>query len=426
VPAFLSGPPHRHPERDKVHIPHCGALENRRHRTGAVSRGQFPVDTAARDPYKGGQTFPRNRFVNRQKGEDMRFGAYSFSARFHDEARLPEYKGSTFRGVFGHALRSVVCALRRRSCTDCLLASRCLYPYVFETSPLNGSDDANVEGGGGGRIRQRLAARPHPYVIEAPPGERIRYRAGETFSFDLLLFGRANDSIPYFIYAFNEVGKSGIGSRIDGRRAGFSLVSVTSAGQLIYDGKENRMFPADVTTDLRPLLNPLLGCTVPAAVTTGEMVTYPAPPTTAAPSLLPASGRQATAGEIELELLTPLRLKYGNHLGASLPFHVLIRATLRRIAALCRYHGDGEPDLDYRGITARAQAVEADETGLYWFDWERYSSRQDQKMLMGGLMGRVRYSGKLDEFLPLLQFGEQVHLGKQTTFGLGKFKLKKA
>ncbi len=359
-----------------------------------------------------------SRHQNRKKVKKMRFGSYCFSARFLDEARLPEYKGSTFRGVFGHALRAVVCALRRRTCTDCLLASRCLYPFVFEISPWDDRDDPGGEGEGMGNPRRRLAARPHPYVIEAPAGDRIHYRVGEEFNFNLLLFGQANDNLPYFIYAFNEVGKSGIGSRIGGQRARFSLVSVTATEHILYDGKDNRMFAGDVTVDLSQLLRPLLDAApiAPGEPADGEAESVAATPVTAA-------GFRETTDKVELELLTPLRLKYGNHLGASLPFHVLIRAALRRVAALCRYHGDGEPALDYRGLTARAQAVATDDTGLRWFDWERYSSRQDQKMLMGGLVGRVRYTGNIGEFLPLLQFCEKVHLGKQTTFGLGQFRL---
>ncbi|MBP8980678.1 MAG: CRISPR system precrRNA processing endoribonuclease RAMP protein Cas6 [Syntrophobacterales bacterium] len=330
----------------------------------------------------------------------MRFGCYRFTARFLDDARLPEYKGSTFRGVFGHALRSVVCALKRCTCTDCLLSSRCLYPFIFETSPVSGGGET----GDTVFSRRRISSRPHPYVIEPLAGEQTRYRAGEIFTFNLLLFGRANDSLPYFIYAFSEVGRSGIGSKTKGQGARFSLVSVSSQDQILYDGAENRMYPREVTEDLGALLRPLNG-----KADSGE----------------PAGGGVSTDSRITLELLTPLRLKYGNHFhGASLPFHVLVRAALRRVSSLCLYHGAGEPELDYRGLVARSQAVQADEESLYWFDWERYSSRQDQKMLMGGLMGRVHYTGDLDEFLPLLRFCEQVHLGKQTTFGLGHIRLK--
>jgi len=121
-----------------------------------------------------------------------------------------------------------------------------------------------------------------------------------------------------------------------------------------------------------------------------------------------------------LALLTPLRLKYENRFEAALPFHVLIRAALRRISSLCQYYGTGEPALDYRGLVDRARQVSVDRSSLRWFDWRRYSNRQDQSMLMGGLIGNIRYSGPLDEFLPLLRFCEKVHLGKQTSFGLGK------
>jgi CRISPR/Cas system endoribonuclease Cas6 (RAMP superfamily) len=47
-------------------------------------------------------------------------------------------------------------------------------------------------------------------------------------------------------------------------------------------------------------------------------------------------------------------------------------------------------------------------------------------MLLGGMIGRVTYAGDLTEFVPLLKFAEKVHLGKATTFGLGKFKMERA
>ena len=45
-------------------------------------------------------------------------------------------------------------------------------------------------------------------------------------------------------------------------------------------------------------------------------------------------------------------------------------------------------------------------------------------MLMGGMIGAVTYTGDVTEFLPLIRFCEKVHIGKQTTFGLGKFSFK--
>ncbi len=70
----------------------------------------------------------------------MLYGKYSFTVTFNSDAILPPYKGSTFRGVFGHALKRVTCALKRQSCDDCMLRSKCVYPFVFETVPHEKAD----------------------------------------------------------------------------------------------------------------------------------------------------------------------------------------------------------------------------------------------------------------------------------------------
>ena len=63
----------------------------------------------------------------------MLYGRYHFFCPLETEAILPPYKGSTFRGVFGHALKKVVCALKRQECPQCLLKEKCVYALVFET-----------------------------------------------------------------------------------------------------------------------------------------------------------------------------------------------------------------------------------------------------------------------------------------------------
>jgi CRISPR/Cas system endoribonuclease Cas6 (RAMP superfamily) len=41
----------------------------------------------------------------------------------------------------------------------------------------------------------------------------------------------------------------------------------------------------------------------------------------------------------------------------------------------------------------------------------------------GGFVGDATFEGDLAEFLPALRLGELVHVGKGTTFGLGKYRL---
>jgi CRISPR/Cas system endoribonuclease Cas6 (RAMP superfamily) len=40
-------------------------------------------------------------------------------------------------------------------------------------------------------------------------------------------------------------------------------------------------------------------------------------------------------------------------------------------------------------------------------------------MLLGGLVGSATYAGVSGEYLPLLDLAKVLHIGKQTTFGLG-------
>ena len=298
----------------------------------------------------------------------MLLGHYQFACRFQEDALLPAYKGSTFRGAFGSALKKVVCAVREKDCGRCLLAGRCLYARVFEPAPC--------------RDGLRQATPPHPYVIEPPLNPGTRFTSGDAFDFNLLLFGEFNDYLPYFIYAFEAMGEQGLGARRGRGMGRYTLQGVKSGAQELYNGQT------------RQLEKPQ-------------------------PHMLHLSPPPAASGTLRVELVTPLRLKYDNQLQALLPFHLLVRAALRRLSTLFDCFGQGEPDLDYRGLVARAHDIKVDSSRLRWCDWQRYSNRQEQTMLMGGMSGEITYCGDIGEYLPLLEIARAVHLGKQSAFGLG-------
>lgn len=308
----------------------------------------------------------------------MQFGKYRFKCTLQNEAQFPPYKGSTFRGGFGYALKKVSCTVRHGDCQNCLLAERCLYSQTFE---FNSKKDSSAS---------RIAQPPRPYVIRPPSDTKCRYMAGDSFDFSLILLGNTSEYLPYFIYAFETMGQKGLGKKINGQRATYCLDEVEAEGRQIYSSSDQQL---SANTHSKTL----------------KLTNSPSP---------------QQSGQLMLTLETPLRLKFENQLQAKLPFSLLVRAMLRRISSLFETYGEGEPQLDYRGLVERAKKIEICQDDLHWFDWQRYSNRQEAKMLMGGMVGSITYRGDIGEYLPLVDLCRELHLGKQTAFGLGQIDTK--
>ena len=60
---------------------------------------------------------------------------------------------------------------------------------------------------------------------------------------------------------------------------------------------------------------------------------------------------------------------------------------------------------------------------LYWQDWTRRSARQQRTMALGGVCGDWTLEGELGPFLPALHLGQWLHVGKETVFGMGQYRL---
>jgi CRISPR-associated endoribonuclease Cas6 len=287
---------------------------------------------------------------------------------------LPTYKGSTFRGGFGYAFKRVVCAIKDKECADCLLKEKCIYSYVFETPPPSDT-----------KIMRKYKSAPHPFIIEPPVEKRRGYKPDDEIQFGLTLIGRAIDYLPYFIYTFDELGKIGIGKG----KAKYELKEVRCDGKQIYDSK-SKTLKSFKTSSLSLTINLSL---------------------------------RGEAEAISLSFLTPTRILYDGRLTLDLEFHILIRNLLRRLSLLYYFHCNGDLSYwDFKGIIEQAKEIKVKNHNLKWYDWERYSGRQETRMKMGGFIGEITFDGNVEPFMPLIKAGEVLHVGKGTGFGLGKYK----
>lgn len=258
-----------------------------------------------------------------------------------------------------------------------------------------------------------VSAPPHPFVIEPPLAETREYHKDAMLDCSLVFFGEVNEKLPYFVYAFDQMGKIGIGKRINGKRGQFTLRQVIYRGKVIYTDADKKLDQSNVCEDLQfpDLYTGLNQEKLIVGEGGQEKLSMPDKDEFKDKKL-----------RIRITLETPLRLKFENEIKAELPFHILTRAMLRRISSLFVMYDNGEPPFDYKGLTERASNVKIADNSLQWYDWKRYSNRQERRMFMGGMIGSVVYEGNLGEYLPLLDFSSKVHLGKNTSFGLGKIR----
>jgi hypothetical protein len=291
---------------------------------------------------------------------------------------LPPYKGAVFRGGFGSVFRRVACALREQECLHCLLKENCPYAYIFETSP-----PADTQ------ALRNYESIPRPFVLEPPVEIKTDYSPGERLDFNLVLIGRAIDYLPYFVVVFREMGQAGLGR---GRRP-FILEEVTALGleqtDLLYTRATNTVRSIDLSYS---------GATLIAQTS-------------------------LQGNQLRVEFETPIRLVDGGRQAEVPEFHIFFRQALRRISALAYFHHGHSLDADYAGLAERSRRVTLVENKTRRHGYERFSRRQNQRINMGGLVGTAVYEGNLAEFLPWLALGEHVHVGKNTVFGLGKYRI---
>jgi hypothetical protein len=122
---------------------------------------------------------------------------------------------------------------------------------------------------------------------------------------------------------------------------------------------------------------------------------------------------------LTIKFITPLRVKVGGEFFKEAPtMGIILDTLLRRLHTLF----STQLKLDVPSLKEVAKNCAIIDSDVNWKDLTRYSSRQNMRLFFGGISGKVTYSfpDLKQEFLDLKHLLPLIHLGKQTTFGLGE------
>jgi hypothetical protein len=209
--------------------------------------------------------------------------------------------------------------------------------------------------------------------------------AGRTFHFDVHLFDIKDPSIVYFVLAFAQLAKEGIGPR---------------------RGRAVLLRVEDLDASVRARAQIYNGSTF--------LMTELAPPIT-----LDLDGPSAAVSKVRVRFLTPTELKHGQVLAIKPEFPILIGRIRDRISTLRALYGPGPLDIDFTGLAERAATVRMTSCRIDYTDVERKSARTGERHPLGGFVGDAEYEGELGEFMPWLRAARWVGVGRQTVWGKG-------
>ncbi len=300
----------------------------------------------------------------------IRYVKLHFMIAFMEDSDLPANKTSALRGGMGEMLLRSNC-IRDRCCGCCDFESECIVRRTmyskFETKPAYVTSGDSIG-----------------YVLECedfrtwiPEGRRLR--------FQMILFGKTIVYLSQYLQAFYALGMQGLGSA----RAKFRIVSIenTKRSELL---RGNDFLMRDYLVHH-----------------VSDYVAYR------------LEKLQENGFEGQLVFQTPVTLKYKNEFLKEFRMDAVMNAVKRRIVMLGCFEGIGDSFLE--SIQIPVPEMISQESGNVHV--RRYSSRQGAAMFLKGMKGQVLLAGIQEEALLLLLAGELVHIGKNTSFGFGKYRL---
>lgn len=295
-----------------------------------------------------------------------RFTKLYFTLVFLEDTSLPVHKTSALRGGMGEMLLCTNC-VRNRNCEQCDFEPECIVRRImysrFDIKPRSVTKGDSIG-----------------YVLECEDLREEIY-AGDELEFQMILFGKTIVYLNQILQAFAMLGMCGLGKE----HSRFRVSEVKNIyGEILFDGEQIFMERYPVAT-------------------IGDYVNN-------------RMRRQVKPWNNRMVFHTPLTLKYHGEFLQEFQMEPIVNAVRRRIYMLNCFEGieDGWPTKDFmipKVVNERHRFAQVD----------RYSSRQGSKMTLKGIEGQLQMDVVEDDLLVLLLAGELIHIGKNTSFGFGRY-----
>lgn len=292
-----------------------------------------------------------------------------------DPELLPDYLGSSWRGILGWQMQRLCCPFGpRRACPSCLIREQCPYFVLYELqSELPGFRDA-----------------PRPYILLPETVSETDGRGCQHLT--ITLVGKAVRTAPLLWKTIQEAGRTGLGrERVGFAARGWKEERPGQGWVDLPEAESYRHIQGGLT--LKHYLKP--APSLPWAVTVNP----------------------------------PLRLRVRGSYLTAMDWAALLASLAQKLEMLSVIFDAMAPLGRERWMLLKehfATMGPSAKTDLTWKDWNRYSNRQRKKVPMGGLAGHAVIDQAPQELWQWLRCASLVHVGKGAAMGLGRIRVQGA
>ena len=284
--------------------------------------------------------------------------------------RLNIHKTSMLRGIIGRQLKHQVCHDFQLPCEECEFSNNCIYPALFE-SP----DRLTNKLGRGGTV-------PHPYIIRCHNHKEF-FDQGDLLEFEMILIGKSSMNFTtYLLHVFEKL-----------EVYPFGKDKITFAVRDVVQLEENEK----------------------KTIMDDSMIQKPTD------TLF--SVKSPNYNKLLVQFITPFRMMRKGKVLGSITLHDFLWQVNHRFQQLSVLNNYTESIEQPTLVMPHEESMKLIQSE--WGEIVRYSFRQNQAIKLSGIKAtfELTRTEELDQWIPLILFGEQFHIGKATTFGLGQYEL---